>query len=112
MRYRAPGASALFLFLLADLAPGQPAAQDAAALPTGRDLDLRYVGASTRVGIGYNTRDKLRGDAYQVFGETERSAWIGELWLSERSAAGHSCRITGSPKAVARRRSCASSSAL
>ena len=88
MRYRYVGVSALLLFLLAELAPGQPAPQDAGVLPTGRDLDLRYVGASTRLGIGYNTRDKLRGDAYQVFGETERSAWIGELWLSERSAAG------------------------
>jgi outer membrane protein OmpA-like peptidoglycan-associated protein len=88
MRYRSPSVSALLFFLLAAHAAGQPAPQDVAALPTGRDLDLRYVGASTRLGIGYSTRDKLRGDAYQVFGETERSAWIGELWLSERSAAG------------------------
>jgi hypothetical protein len=85
MRYYYAGASALLLFLLAAPAAGQPAPQDVPALPTGRDLDLRYVGASTRLGIGYSTRDKLRGDAYQVFGETERSAWIGELWLSERS---------------------------
>src|SRR5258706_8471726 len=88
MRHRFSGAPALLLFLVADLTAGQPAPQDAAVLPTGRDLDLRYVGASTRLGIGYSTRDKLRGDAYQVFGETERSAWIGDLWLSERSAAG------------------------
>ncbi|MDQ2961748.1 MAG: Ig-like domain-containing protein [Pseudomonadota bacterium] len=89
MRYRYAGAAALLLLLLTtEHVLGQPASQDAGVLPMGRDVDLRYVGASTRLGIGYNTRDKLRGDAYHVFGETERSAWIGELWLSERSAAG------------------------
>ena len=88
MRYRFASAAALLLLLLAKHAAGQPVSQDGTVLPTGRDLDLRYVGSATRLGIGYNTRDKLRGDAYQVFGETEQSAWIGELWLSERSAAG------------------------
>ncbi|HEX5863775.1 MAG TPA: Ig-like domain-containing protein [Casimicrobiaceae bacterium] len=88
MRCHYASAAALLLMLLAEYAAGQPTAQDGAVLSASRDLDLRYVGASTRLGIGYNTRDKLRGDAYQVFGETEHSAWIGELWLSERSAAG------------------------
>jgi outer membrane protein OmpA-like peptidoglycan-associated protein len=67
-----------------------PAAAQAVAPPAGQEqpLDLSYVGATTRLGIGYDTRDKLRGEAYQVFGETDRAAWIGELWLSDRSAAG------------------------
>jgi outer membrane protein OmpA-like peptidoglycan-associated protein len=58
--------------------------------PTGAEqtIDLSYVGAATRLGIGYDTRNKLRGEAYQVFGESDRAAWIGELWLSDRSAAG------------------------
>ncbi len=61
--------------------PGAPAA-------TGQDLDLRYVGASTRLGIGYDSQNKLRGDAFAVFGETDRSAWIGELWFADRGAGG------------------------
>ena len=55
---------------------------------TGQDLDLRYVGASTRLGIGYDSQNKLRGDAFAVFGETERTAWIGELWFADRGAGG------------------------
>jgi outer membrane protein OmpA-like peptidoglycan-associated protein len=59
-----------------------------APVATGQDLDLRYVGASTRLGIGYDSQNKLRGDAFAVFGETERTAWIGELWFADRGAGG------------------------
>ena len=76
--------SALLLFMVSLAATAQPVP------PAGQEqtLDVSYVGATTRLGIGYDTRDKLRGEAYQVFGETDRSSWIGELWLSDHSAAG------------------------
>jgi outer membrane protein OmpA-like peptidoglycan-associated protein len=82
--HRIPVAFAVLLCLLALPAVAQPTAPAG----TEQSLDLSYVGATTRLGIGYDTRNKLRGEAYQVFGESDRSAWIGELWLSERSAAG------------------------
>lgn len=59
-----------------------------AAITAGQDIDLRYVGAGMRVGIGYDSQNKLRGDGLGIFGETERSAWIGELWLADRGAGG------------------------
>jgi outer membrane protein OmpA-like peptidoglycan-associated protein len=73
------------LFIAAASAQTTPYGAPAA---TGQDLDLRYVGASTRLGIGYDSQNKLRGDAFGVFGETERSAWIGELWFADRGAGG------------------------
>ncbi len=51
-------------------------------------VDLRYSGAAARIGIGYDTENKLRGDGYYVFSETGRSAWIGEIWFSDRTAGG------------------------
>jgi outer membrane protein OmpA-like peptidoglycan-associated protein len=84
MRLRSPFTSILLLCIVSLPAAAQlvpPAGQE-------QTLELSYVGATTRLGIGYDTRDKLRGEAYQVFGETDHAAWIGELWLSDRSAAG------------------------
>jgi outer membrane protein OmpA-like peptidoglycan-associated protein len=84
MRLRVAFSAALLLSIVPLPAAAQPVPPDSQA----QTLDLSYVGATTRLGIGYDTRDKLRGEAYQVFGETDRSSWIGELWLSDRSAAG------------------------
>ncbi len=78
-------ALAFALFVPAAWAQVTPSGAPAA---TGQDLDLRYVGAGTRLGIGYDSQNKLRGDALGIFGETERSAWIGELWFADRGAGG------------------------
>ncbi len=69
------------------LAQTTPAAQPPQA-GAPQSLDLRYTGANARIGIGYDTENKLRGDAFLVLGETPHSAWIGELWLSDRDAGG------------------------
>src|SRR5258708_22188057 len=84
MRHRICVAFALLLCLAAPPAMAQLAPTPSA----GEALDLSYVGATTRLGIGYDTRNKLRGEAYQVCGESDRAAGMGELWLSDRSAAG------------------------
>lgn len=44
--------------------------------------NLAYVGSNGRLGVGYDTKTKLRGDAYWVFSEDSRAAWIGEGWAS------------------------------
>ena len=43
-----------------------------------------YVGAKTRIGLGYQSRDQLRGELYHVLTEDKSSALIGEGWLSGR----------------------------
>lgn len=44
--------------------------------------DLAYVGSNGRIGIGYDSKTKLRGEAYWVFSEDSLAAWIGEAWAS------------------------------
>lgn len=43
-----------------------------------------YVGARTRIGLGYQSRDQLRGELYHVLTEDKVSAMIGEAWVSGR----------------------------
>ena len=73
--------SALLLALLAPYAVAQPVAPAA-------PVDLRYTGAGVRLGLGYDSDNHLRGDAYWVFREDDASAWIAEGWLADRSAGG------------------------
>ncbi len=79
--------AALVFALFGPLALAQNTVSGAPAAG-GQDLDLRYVGVGARLGIGYDSQNKLRGDALGIFGETERSAWIGELWFADRGAGG------------------------
>ncbi|MBS0321949.1 MAG: tandem-95 repeat protein [Proteobacteria bacterium] len=79
---RRRGVPALLAVLLSPYAVAQQPAPDPQA------LDLRYTGATARIGIGYDTQNKLTGDAFWVFSETERTAWIAELWYSDRDAGG------------------------
>lgn len=86
---RAPGAPALLVALLSPYAVAQVPPAAPVPLPSNaQSLDMRYTGSNARIGIGYDTQNKLRGDAYYLFGETERTAWIGELWYSQRDAGG------------------------
>lgn len=75
-------APALLLALVAPYLAAQPAA------PAPQSVDLRYVGAGIRVGVGYDSDNHLRGDLSWVLREDARSAWIGELWAADRSTGG------------------------
>jgi outer membrane protein OmpA-like peptidoglycan-associated protein len=44
--------------------------------------NFAYVGSNGRIGVGYDTITKLRGEAYWVFAEDRLAAWIGEGWAS------------------------------
>jgi len=44
--------------------------------------NFAYVGSNGRIGVGYDTETKLRGEAYWVFSEDSLAAWIGEGWAS------------------------------
>lgn len=55
--------------------------------PQGNGGALSYVGGTTRIGVGVDDDRKARGEIAQVFGETDTSAWVGELY-GGRSGAG------------------------
>src|SRR6266540_1492679 len=86
--------SPLILALVAPYAAAQTSAPASAA------SEVRYVGATTRLGIGYDSDNRLRGDWSQVFGEDPHSAWIGQLWASNRGAGGAQLSYHWQPAAV------------
>jgi len=59
------------------------AAQDAAKPAPG--AALQYVGADTRLGIGYDSQTKLRGELFQVLRSDDKSATLAEIWASRDS---------------------------
>ena len=58
-------------------------AQDAAKPTPG--AALQYVGGDTRLGIGYDSETKLRGELFQVLRSDDKSATLGEIWASRHS---------------------------
>jgi outer membrane protein OmpA-like peptidoglycan-associated protein len=70
----------LILFL------AQPAA--AQAPPPADAGRLAFFGDTTRAAIGWDSDNRLRGELWHVLREDERTAWIGELWATDRSAGG------------------------
>lgn len=72
--------------LAALLAPHAFAQTPPPAPPEGGRL--AFVGDTTRAGIGWDSDNRWRGDLWHVLHEDERTAWIGELWLTDRSAGG------------------------
>ena len=48
---------------------------------------LQYVGGDTRLGIGYDSETKLRGELFQVLRSDDKSATLAEIWAS-RDAGG------------------------
>ncbi|MDP2830349.1 MAG: Ig-like domain-containing protein [Sulfuricellaceae bacterium] len=69
------------LFLLLPLS--FPVLAEPATTPmTGQ---LAYVGSDTRLGLGYDTKTKLRGEVAHVFNDGNLAAWIGEGWVSGSS---------------------------
>ena len=61
-----------------------PAAAQDAAKPTP-GAALQYVGADTRLGIGYDSQTKLRGELFQVLRSDDKSATLAEIWASRDS---------------------------
>lgn len=78
--------NAALVILLGGAAIVSPAiAQDAAKPAPG--AALQYVGADTRLGIGYDSETKLRGELFQVLRSDDKSATLAEIWAS-RDAGG------------------------
>ena len=76
--------NAALAILLGGAAIVTPAvAQDAAKPASG--AALQYVGADTRVGIGYDSETKLRGELFQVLRGDDKSATLAEIWASRDS---------------------------
>ena len=60
----------------------------AQAVPPPDAGKLAYFGDTTRAAIGWDSDNRLRGELWHVLREDERTAWIGELWATDRSAGG------------------------
>jgi outer membrane protein OmpA-like peptidoglycan-associated protein len=45
---------------------------------------LAYAGADTRLGVGYDSRAKVRGEFSHAFSTTDSSAWLGTVWAGDR----------------------------
>ncbi len=71
--------NAALAILLGGAAIVAPAyAQDAAKPTPGANLS--YVGADTRIGVGIDSDNKVRGELFQVLRGDDKSATLGELW--------------------------------
>ena len=66
----------------------QPTATGVAAQGSEvRGEDYGYVGAMTRIGLGYDDTTHLRGEVYRVLSESPTRSILGEAWIS-RNAGG------------------------
>ena len=73
---------ALVLMACGSLACAQTSAPSPAPADAG---ESGYLGASTRVGLGYDDETKLRGELYRVFSESDTTALLGEAWISSNA---------------------------
>ena len=62
-------------------------AQDVGKPTPSSGATLQYVGGDTRLGIGYDSETKLRGELFQVLRSDDKSATLAEIWAS-RDAGG------------------------
>ncbi|MEQ1594835.1 MAG: Ig-like domain-containing protein [Casimicrobium sp.] len=56
-------------------------AQDAAKPTPG--ANLQYVGANTRIGVGIDSDNNVRGEVFQVLRSDDKSATLGEIWAGD-----------------------------
>lgn len=56
-------------------------AQDAAKPTPG--TNLQYVGANTRIGVGVDSDNNVRGEVFQVLRSDDKSATLGEIWAGD-----------------------------
>lgn len=43
------------------------------------------AGGDTRLGFGYDSKDKLRGEIMQVLAGDDRTVWLGEAWVGKQA---------------------------
>ncbi|MES2934667.1 MAG: Ig-like domain-containing protein [Pseudomonadota bacterium] len=89
------------MFLLAAVgSTSTAAAENAVKPPASENVEQNsYVGNGTRLGLGYDSKTKLRGEFFQVIQEDANTALIGEGWLSG-SAGGLKLNYHWLPKAA------------
>ena len=79
--------AALAILFTGAAAIAPAAAQDAGKPTPTSGATLQYVGGDTRLGIGYDSETKLRGELFQVLRSDDKSATLAEIWAS-RDAGG------------------------
>jgi outer membrane protein OmpA-like peptidoglycan-associated protein len=76
-------ATSLTLLACAAVASAQTPAAPPAPTPEAEPGPQAYVGAATRMGLGYGKQERLRGELLQVLTESDTTAWLGEAWLAD-----------------------------
>ena len=71
---------------LASAQQSQPLATGSVAQgPELKGEDYRYVGATTRIGLGYDDTTHLRGEIYRVLSESPTQSILGEAWIARNA---------------------------
>ena len=80
---RKPTNAALAILLTGAAIVAPATAQDASKPTPG--AALQYVGADTRLGLGYDSETKLRGELFSVIRGDDKSATLAEIWASRHA---------------------------
>lgn len=74
------------LFAVSGAAHAQPS--NPAPAPGEASIPITYVGANTRIGLGFTDDGDANGEFLAIFGADGRSAWLAEGWFGQGGAAG------------------------
>jgi outer membrane protein OmpA-like peptidoglycan-associated protein len=92
--------NAAVAILLGGAAIVAPAAAQDSTKPTP-GAALQYVGADTRLGVGVDSDNHVRGELFQVLHSSDNSATLAEIWARRDAGGGKlSHHWTGNPAAV------------
>jgi VCBS repeat-containing protein len=56
--------------------------------PVDPSIPVTYVGSNARVSLGVNDDGDVLGEILGIFGKSDDSAWLGQLWLGHGGAGG------------------------
>ncbi len=76
------------LLAIAGTAPAQAPSPASASEAGSAAIPISYVGANTRIGLGFTDDGDASGEFLAVFGDDGRSAWLAEGWFGQGGAGG------------------------
>ena len=76
------------LLAVSGAAQAQPSNPATAPAPGDASIPITYVGANTRVGLGFTDDGDANGEFLAIFGADGRSAWLAEGWFGQGGAGG------------------------
>lgn len=79
---------AALLLALPGVASAQDPSRTAPPAPADAAIPITYVGANTRIGLGFTDDGDANGEFLAVFGADGRSAWLAEGWFGQGGSGG------------------------